>query len=177
MTSVLPALLPAQPTTTQTDDHEVSAHLHSFPPEALAQKGSKNELKPLHDLIPQSGTVVLVTTHDLIEDVNGVRGVVQRVGSSKQVYALRAMPAVQGEMFLNSLRWGTKVGQAHAVLTVNHELSVLLGAGAKRWEMHNGILIIRDGRIVWSRIASAQRPNAPHALDDFAHAFAHLLNE
>jgi len=129
-------------------------------------------MKPLSELLVGTGTLVLVTTHNLIDDASGISCIVDRVGSHKKVFALSPAQPYYGEMARSSVVWAKTIGHAGEVLLISHELAVLLGAEAGRGKLVNGIVIVQDGKIVWSAMVDARRPNTPHTtLTAFGEAF------
>ncbi|MBI4437420.1 hypothetical protein HY631_00520 [Candidatus Uhrbacteria bacterium] len=149
-----------------------SSHLHSFPETARAQIGTQGDMVHVSELIPAKGTFALVATHDLIDDADGIRRVVDKVGSPKKVFVVASAQLSYGEMFRSSVTWAKKIGHAGEVLLASHELAVLLGAEAGHGRMKNGILIVHDGQLVWSAMVDARRPSTPHAtLTDFGDAW------
>mgnify|MGYP001574159512 FL=1 len=132
--------------------------------------GMGDSMKHVSDILPDKGLLVLVATHDLIENVNSISCITNRVGS-KSVYALTGLPAFRAETYRMSIIWVKMIGHTDNILFCRHELSVLLGIDAGRGQVRNGIVIVKDGKIVWSKVADARRPNAPHEIDAFVEAF------
>ncbi|MBI5794278.1 hypothetical protein HZA87_04335 [Candidatus Uhrbacteria bacterium] len=156
----------------ESPSSQATHHLHSFPDEARAQIGTEGESRHISNLLPETGACVLVTVHDLVDDARGIRRVVDKVGSPKQVFAATCSQPSYGETFRTSIDWAKKIGHAGEVILVSHELAALLGAQAHHGRLRNGIVIVHDGKIVWSKMADVHRPNTPHLTgSDFDEAF------
>lgn len=170
MPLLVPTVLPPEESVFASD-HETSRHLHSFPPEARAQIGAQGTLKHVSELLPDTGVCVLVTVHDLVEDVDGIRRVSDKVGSQRTFVVAKSRPSY-AESFCVQLDWARRIGHASDVLLSSHELTALLGSEAAHDTLRNGIVIVRDGEIVWSWMSDHRRPNSPHAVDNnFCEAF------
>lgn len=153
----------------------ITPHLDSFPSTAMGQFGLDKQMQPISQLLPLKGCIILVPVFDLVDDVAAIRQVVDEISSRKtKVFALNIKPDFYGEMFKTALMWAKQIGRAHGTLLVNHELSVLLGVDARYDKMRNGIIIIHDGKIVWSRVVDARRPNTPLQIQGFKEALDRL---